>query len=170
MLCVWNKEWCLAQRGNLSLPGVSLAVRNGCPLASETMGFKRYWSGVFWHRYWPSFDGITFYPEVRYRGIRVYPQWWHPSSAEPLVHCWMQGIGDAVDPGRDRIEQSLDAQRRGDFALWASICEELKQKSQAMRAQLVSEGWKDKHIDGLEKYCHVDDLEKIEGPPPVGEF
>jgi len=167
VLAKWQENWYLAGRSGTWSESKLFSMKVGMKMPGSH-GFSP--SNNYLHRVFESTNGITFYPEVRYRGIRVYPQWWHPSSAEPLVQCWMQGIGDAVDPGRDRIEQSLDAQRRGDFALWASICEELKQKSQAMRAQLVSEGWKDKHIDGLEKYCHVDDLEKIEGPPPVGEF
>jgi hypothetical protein len=36
--------------------------------------------------------------------------------------------------------------------------------------ELIAHGWKWDWRDGGEKYFHVDDLEKIEGPPPEGPF
>lgn len=39
------------------------------------------------------------------------------------------------------------------------------------KRQLVQEfGWRDGGRDGLGGFIHVDDLEKIEGPPPDGAF
>lgn len=85
-------------------------------------------------------EGITFYPEIRYRGFRVYPQAWHYESSEPLLHCYM-----------DHSEISLGG--------WDATKERMR--------ELIEDGWQWDQRDGGNKYVYVDDLEKIEGPPPA---
>jgi hypothetical protein len=74
-------------------------------------------------------------------------------------------------PGR--LEALAIAERTGsptDADRWRDIVSRQGQASLRLRQQLVEDGWTDEGGDGLVRYVHVDDLEKIEGPPPEGAF
>ncbi|MBX3351817.1 MAG: hypothetical protein KF684_02690 [Phycisphaeraceae bacterium] len=88
---------------------------------------------------------ISFYPELRYEGCKVYP-WggWRPDSAEPILGCLIGDLRASPDETADDVR--------------------------ARRERLVAQGWEDGGRDGVAGYVHVDDLEKIEGPPPDGPF
>jgi len=143
ILCKWEGHWCLAQRARPESQGCSLAVQNAIGALLASVGFQRYTYGTFWHRHFPGIAGITFYPEVYYRGVQVFPQHWHPESSEPLVACHMPLN---VRPG------------------------ETAEQSRARRQTLLDEGWTYSAWEGLARYVHVDELQKIEGPPPEGAF
>ena len=68
---------------------------------------------------------------------------WHPESSEPLLFC-------RIDDGK------VGGQSEAEFM-------------QRVR-ELQADGWTWEFREGCEKYVHVDDLEKIEGPPPEGAF
>ena len=104
-------------------------------------GFRRV--NNYLGRTFESCDSVTFYPEVRYRGVRVYPQHWDPESNEPLAMCHMPLNIDLA---------------------------ETKAERDALLEQLLAEGWEYSAWEGLARAVHVDDLEKIEGPPPEGPF
>jgi hypothetical protein len=90
-----------------------------------------------------SLNSVTLYPELRYRELRVYSEAWHPESEEPLLLCYMPTV---MHPGEPE-------------SVWG-----------LRRERLIEEGWEDGGRDGLKGYVHVDELEKIEGPPPTGSF
>lgn len=90
-----------------------------------------------------SLNSVTLYSELRYRELRVYSEAWHPEREEPLLLCYMP---TAMHPGEPE-------------SVW-----------RPRREQLVEEGWENGGREGLKGYVHVDDLEKIEGPPPTGAF
>lgn len=123
----------------------------------------------------PTMDGITFYPEVRYWGMKVYPESWDPGSTEPILVCRMMGDEilrklktlPGIHAARERAEQSGRAEDRD---AWRSKLEESNAASQALRRQLVDDGWLDTPGEGFVKHVHVDELEKFEGPPPKGAF
>ena len=90
-----------------------------------------------------SLSGITFYPEVRYRGMIVHPCAWHPESTEPILK---------VLTGRWLRKVSSD------------------EAAEIMETATKELGWEWDHHHGSGGYIHVDELEKIEGPPPDGVF
>ena len=94
----------------------------------------------------PFDESIRFFPELRFQGIRVTPTGWHPKSEEPLVRCEIGagglGGGRGIDP--HEYQRIVD--------------------------ELVNLGWEWDYREGGQGYVHVDDLEKIEGPPPEGAF
>ena len=87
-------------------------------------------------------DAITFFPNVRYRGHRVDLWNFDPEREEPLLKCH-------IDPSELGGKGGMDVVRR--------LIEELKR-----------DGWLWDMREGGTKYVHVDELEKIEGPPPKG--
>jgi len=87
-------------------------------------------------------SNITFYPEIRYKGLRVYPMWWKRDAEEPILRVMAGSSGGDYPPG--------------DTAAFVEM--------------LKAEGWQPQARDPMEGYVHVDDLEKIEGPPPDGAF
>lgn len=142
ILCRHNDRWYLAQRASGQSQGCALRVGRSM---SRDAGFRDVGNrdlSMQLH----SLDDITFYPQISYKGLRVYP-WsgWHPDSAEPVLHV-MAGSFQAY-PG------------------------EPPERVEARRQELLAKGWHDGgYRDGVYGYLHVDDLEKIEGPPPTGSF
>ncbi len=141
ILCRWKAEWCIAQRAQANLPGCSLAVPNSRGPRLAGPGFREYVYKTFWHKYVDAIEEIVFYAEIRYKGMRVTPIMWHPESEEPLLRCLAGQSADDYPPGA------------GDEFI----------------EMLRADGW---HIQRCETwgYVHVDELEKIEGPPPEGPF
>lgn len=94
---------------------------------------------------WPG--DIRFFPEIRYRGCKVYPEWWHRESSEPLLAVHL-------------LRNDLDLEK---FFVRPPSFNDL------LRA-MAADGWQGDAREGWHKYIHVDELEKIEGPPPEGAF
>lgn len=86
-------------------------------------------------------NGITFYPEIRYRGYRAYV-WgnWHPESSEPLLSIYIPSHEVTVEG------DATENVRRG---------QELMDAGLAWNGREAAVG-----------YVHVDDLEKTPGSPP----
>jgi hypothetical protein len=109
-------------------------------------------AGQYLVRQVQSTEGIQIFPQLSYRGCRVSPEYWNPETSEPVLRCFLQPeeIGPELLGG-------------------APVPDYVNQFPQFLR--LVQEdGWKWDMRDGGTKYIHVDDLEKIEGPPPEGPF
>ncbi|MCG3129647.1 MAG: hypothetical protein FLDDKLPJ_00381 [Phycisphaerae bacterium] len=152
ILAKWNNAWFIASKARAETPSCSLSAPDRPGL--DVLGFRveersigmpgdpkyRHWRVR--HRFMPTLRGITFYPTIRYKELRVDPIAWNPDSSEPLLLC-----RDSWEPGLMTDEQ------------YVAIMEELKAR-----------GWKWDAREGGQGYLHVDDLTKIEGPPPSGAF
>jgi hypothetical protein len=153
ILAQWKGRWFIASKARPDTPSCAL-IGGNWPGLSE-LGFIRqersmgrqeepnYRRWFVWHRFMPTMDDITFISELRYKGLKVYPEHWHPESEEPLLLCYMPTV---MHPGEPE-------------SVWG-----------LRRERLIEEGWEDGGRDGLKGYVHVDELEKIEGPPPTGSF
>lgn len=118
---------------------------------------------------------FQFFRELLFQRMRVHPEWWHFEAAEPLLHCRLRGdqITQKVGLLPEILRARAAADQSGDPAdheSWRQLCMAAEKAAFALRAELVNEGWKDQSGDGLVKYLHVEELEKIEGPPPEGAF
>jgi hypothetical protein len=139
VLCRYQGRWCLAQSSQ-RWPGKIGLFMPVCIAVDNTFCLDEH--NRYRYRSVDSLDGITFYPQLRYRGMGVAPVGWKSHSAEPIMQC-MIGIPPA----------------------WTS------QQRDAAMEQLKAEGWRWDYRDMVgEGYVHVDDLEKTEGPPPAGAF
>jgi len=134
-LAQWNGRLYLVH-ANENIVGVNLATPFEYDAPSPPFQSSRF--GVYFANF-RSPDGITFYPELRYKGAKVYPEAWVQGTTEPILRCRLMGW-DAQSVGYTM------EQRRAD-------------------------GWKYADPrDGGTRHLHVDELEKIEGPPPEGVF
>jgi len=121
-----------------------------------------------------SLDGITFYPELRYRGLPVLV-WngWHPESEEPLLGCMLGDVKPMIEAESGvthaMIVQANDT-RSEDEHRWKQVHDRRKAASRKIMQRVVDDGWKQEDRGLYSQYIHVDDLEKIEGPPPEGPF
>jgi hypothetical protein len=147
ILAYYDGEWVDAQRAAAGRTSCSLGVRNGAEPWAKAHAFEHYIYRTFWHKHFATTDGIRFFPEIRYRGCKVYPVWWHRESSEPLLAVHL--------PPRDL-----------DFSNFFVRPPKLDDLQRAMEA----DGWQGDGREGWHKYVHVDELEKIEGPPPEGPF
>jgi hypothetical protein len=103
--------------------------------------FSQYGS-AWWYGIAKLTEHITFYPRISYKGCGGRPVMWKADTTEPILYC---EIG--TPPG------------------WS------RQQQEAKISELEAEGWKWDRRDGVGRgYVHVDDLEKVEGPPPEGAF
>lgn len=184
ILCNWNSEWFLASKARAETP--SCALIGGSWSRLSKLGFQHellsvgvpgesgYHEAHRWHKFMPSMVGIIFYPTLHYRGLRVYPEYWHPESHEPLLHCRM--MGDAITRAvqteslPEASDHATQTGKKEDADRWRSLVAKQVAASLSLRQNLVNEGWTDQGSDGLVRFVYVDELEKIEGPPPKGAF
>ena len=134
ILCYYNMRWYLSHRGSNGSKTCSLSCGK---MMSHEPGFIAV--NNYLGKQLSSIDGVTFYPELRYKWFRVYP-WisgWKSDSQEPVLQCW-------VDHNAAVNDIAVEA--------------------------LKEDGWSCSPREGCVKYLHVDELEKIEGPPPDGPF
>lgn len=98
----------------------------------------------------PLGSGITFYPEVRYHGLLLDPFVWDPDGPEPILHVYASPhtMADLSDP----YWQATAARVGGPFP------------SQI----LMAEAWTQPSMGVFHQSFHVDELDKVEGPPPIG--
>lgn len=149
ILAHYRGEWVGAQRAVANVPGCALGVRNGAEQWAQEHGFRRYWSGAFWDKYCPDLAGIRFFPRLSVRGCRVVPWQWHPTAEEPLLMVFME-------------PEDLDLSR---YFLKPPAF-----KGEEIMRAMRADGWGWDQREGGWKYFHVDELEKVEGPPPEGAF
>jgi hypothetical protein len=104
--------------------------------------------GLFYHMYATGLQSLRAFPDLRWRGCKVTPEYWKPDSVEPVVRVLLMN-GD------------LDTERvfGVDF---------LPQDERTRR--LADMGWTVNYRDGHAAWVHVDELEKTEGPIPEGTF
>jgi len=144
MILVQSKgEWGLAIRVRPESTGCAVRVPNSSSLAKSEHGFKQGKFNAFWHRQFESTEELKFYRTLFYMGYEVWPMHWHMESPEPLLYCRIDGNAFSG---------------HGEAVFMEHI------------SKLKSLGWKCDLREGCEKYVHVDELEKIEGPPPDGVF
>ena len=99
----------------------------------------------------PLSSELIFYPELYYHGLKVWPKSWDPDSSEPVLECdAMPEDGQLEDQYFQEVLEQSSIDHGGD--------------------SLLADGWDrwDKFV--YRKFIHVDELEKIEGPPPEGPF
>lgn len=143
ILCRWRDEWGIAQRLQPSSSGCSIAIRNAVGPLFQRFGFVPYVHNTYWHRSFDQMSDILFYPQLRWQGFQVTPVCWNRESTEPLVLCRME-------------TQSLGAKSDKEY--------------ERLVADMRTMGWHWDLMEGGHKYIHVDELEKIDGPPPEGAF
>jgi hypothetical protein len=100
----------------------------------------------------PMGPDITFFPNIAFHGMQVVPQYWEFESEEPILvlmatPCTME---DVNTPYYDAIRERIGARYPAEI--------------------LMADGWEQPGQGEFVKRVHVDDLEKIEGPPPEGPF
>jgi hypothetical protein len=83
-------------------------------------------------------NGVLFFPRLLWNRRTVTPVYWHQESTEPLLLCRME-------------THDLGARNEKEY--------------QQMAKEMRTLGWDWDLREGGHKYIHVDDLEKIEGPP-----
>lgn len=119
----------------------------GCNLSTNRKPLHKrdqfhHWRGNVFVQSHAPLDDIVFYPELLYHGYRVYPEWWDSDRHEPLIHCVT-----GSDSWRRPIRTEADLHE--------------------MIAELKADGWEYNPKDqDARRYIHVDELEKVEGPPP----
>lgn len=149
ILANWQNRWFLASRANAGSDSCALVASDLEDLSrigfkSEQRSFGRPGNSNFsewriWHCWRESVNGIVFFPELRFRQAKVYPEYWSFDSSEAVLQCRLMGW-DAYSAAYSNEQQIADG--------WIG----------------VGSG------DGATKWIHVDELEKIEGPPPEGPF
>lgn len=149
ILAYWQNEWVTCGRGPAHGAGCGVGVRLALADWAQQLGMQRH-VPAFWSKHLESIAGIRFFPEIRYRGVRVLPYSWHPTEAAPVL------LVDVNPNDRD---------------LYTRYFIKPPNNHDEMLRALKLDGWD--VYDGREgawKYVHVDELEKIEGPPPEGLF
>ncbi|MDQ7013677.1 MAG: hypothetical protein Q9O74_07230 [Planctomycetota bacterium] len=184
ILAKWKVHWYIASKINPETPSCALVAGNWPEVQSlgfikevrsvGTQGQSGYSVNIKYHRYMSTMSDITFYPELHYWGMRVTPEHWHFTSPEPLLFCRLMDneifLATRIPGGPEALKRAVEKKDKHAEAEWRRIGEANSQTLAAMRRKLLADGWEDHGMDGLVKYVHVDDLEKIEGPPPRGPF
>jgi hypothetical protein len=97
----------------------------------------------------PLDDRLVFYPELFYHGLRVWPKFWRPDTREPILQCdAIPEDGSLDDAYFARTVERSTSDHRGD--------------------PLLADGWQRWDKFAYDKDIHVDELDKIAGPPPIG--
>lgn len=110
---------------------------------------------AYTHKYFPSVEGIRFFPKHSWRGSQIAIYGWssrHPDR--PVLNCvvWRDWINPAKWFGMEGVKvQQIDTVEL------MELCGGL--------------GWNYDINDNIGyRYCTIDELELIEGPPPEGAF
>ena len=160
ILVNWQNRWFLAQKRTTDTPSCSLTAGDWDGL--DSIGFKPEQRGYIkpgtsewvrwrtWHKHMPIMEGVTFYPKLRFKGLPVTPLWWKPDSEEPVLRVHMM-------PEHKYFVQSPY------YTGPEATGEENWQR-------LYDDDWEPAGIGEWQRWLHVDELEKIEGPPPEGAF
>jgi len=137
----------LAQRKGQWMLAAFAPHLNGCNLSTNARPWHdadrfHLWQGKTYVWSNAPIAGVTFYPEIRYKGMRVYPMCWKRDTEEPIL----QLMGSSGGPGYPA------------------------NAGPGFDEMLKAEGWQPQAGDPMLGFVHVDDLEKTEGPPPKGTF
>ena len=116
-------------------------------------GFQEHIYGTFWWKIFRDYAGITFYPRCLYHGMLVTPITWHTESPEPIVQCCAMPGWEGYDLNQSFIEHVLETGMPNEYD-----------------SPMLADGWDASEIGVFKKFIHIDELDKIEGPPPEGSF
>lgn len=151
----------------------------GCNLSinhrpqTRLSAFHEYRPGIWVQSHAP-LDGITFYPELRWNGIKVRPERWDQEAEEPILLCiiYLPDTNEIVEAMTGvTMETILEIEKSGDRERWGELVRDNQKAGKEFRESLVESGWGiGMDLSMYERYVHVDELEKIEGPPPAGPF
>ncbi len=91
-------------------------------------------------------EGVVFYPTLTWRGHAVHADAWKAESDDPILSCkiYSLSVGDATQRGRARAD-----------AAWEQA-----------NADIQRDRWTYYPHEGWHRWCHVDELTKVSGPPP----
>ena len=144
ILCQRNDGlWFLSHRVRAELPGVALRVGNGMPRDPSFENIPP--AHAVWSGYTEALADFVFFPTLRFDGMRVFPESWASDSAEPVLRVWTS---------QHHFERPVRT----------------TQEYHARMAELRAKGWAWDEREGGTRWVHVDELDKLEGPPPVGVF
>ncbi len=145
-----NTYWYIAERANPQSSGC--AIRVGANMPNEGGFGPPPGVGLYLVKQLESTAGLQFFPYVYYRGCRVWPEAWDRESEEPILRCLAMpnNFEDITSDYFRKIGKGIGAIYPGDV--------------------LRADGWEQIARGEYVKFFHVDDLEKIEGPPPEGVF
>ncbi len=151
ILAHYRGDWAIAYRAYYPPqprpPGCALRVRNTSVLANDDAGFEPNAFGTYWESSTRWTDELRLFPEIRYHGCKVYPYGWHTTAREPMLQIFADDIDASKYFKANPLANTTD-----------------------LRRALIADGWDWDAREGGFKYVHVDELEKIEGPPPEGPF
>ena len=135
-------------------PDCSICVPLKCP-GAEGYTYNADQMGNWLKR--PDMSGITFYPELFWHvlPIRLRPIHWTKETSEPMLYCSAMvqkycGITSATQLQDPQYLEAIDAVTEYGF----------KVEYDDMSGR----------VEGFYGYVNVDDIIKIEGPPPEGSF
>ena len=143
----WCDRFVLASRGDACVPGVSLRLHASESAFACSNGFTS--PAMYWSKYFPDPSAIRFFPKAYWRGTPVGIAGWCVHTPDAQVQCEVMSneINQEAWFGR-RYKSSLE---------WAPLARAL--------------GWGYDHNDMIAtRYCTIDELELVEGPPPEGTF
>lgn len=148
ILCQLNGNWYLAKRGDHGLDRCTLFVARTMP-GSE--GFVDVGNQDLAKEVSISSD-MRFFPKATIRTLAVCMTNWKRGTIDPIVKCEIP-IPSFETFGKSKAWIEEEGRR---------MCREFE----ALRTQLVSRGWIFDGREGGSGFLHVDDLDKVEGPPP----
>lgn len=142
LLCLRHGYWYIAARYDEADPTCTLLVG---PQMLREEGFREPPVGDQLGAGVIDLSGIRFYPRLSLDGMRVFPECWSSDSAEPVLRVWS---------GQEHFERPVRT----------------TQEYLARISDLRAKGWEWDEREGGTRWVHVDELDKLEGPPPVGVF
>jgi len=150
ILCQWDGNWFLSTGINREKGICWLRCGAKMPHNETFQPLPPVGAQLYGHTDNP--EDVVVYPEIYYRGCRVWPQAWFTESAEPILKC--HATPDNFD--------DLDSEYFREIAR--------RINAQFPSEVMMADGWYQIERGVFEKLIHVDNLEKIEGPPPEGPF
>ena len=150
ILCRKNEYWYLAVRAMPNSKGCALRV--GAQMANEGGFGPPPGAGRYLVKQVDSTEQLQWFPHLYYRGCRIWPQGWDSEREEPILRCLaIPDNFDDLDSDYFReVAKRVNAKYAGDV--------------------LMADGWQQIGRGEYVKFLHVDEVEKIEGPPPEGAF
>lgn len=152
ILCQYNDKWFLSTGINQEKGICWLRCGPKMPHDETFQPLPPAGMGGVLYGYTDHPEEVIFYPEIYYAGMKVWPQAWDWERSEPILRCLAMpnSLEDLDSDYFRKIAKEIGA----------------TYPSEILRA----DGWEQIGRGEYIKYIHVDDLEKIEGPPPEGPF
>lgn len=147
---------------------------NGCNLSTPHEPISQrekfhLWRGQTYVQSHAPVNGVTFYPNIYYHGLRVWLEGWVPNTPDPVFYCRIVPEIEDVErspyysgPSLAQVNQAKDRNRDE----WARLLAQREKGYEDLFQRLVEDGWARPGIDEFTRMVHIDELDKIEGPPP----